>query len=107
MDRWGTQPVWELLGYQSEADYEVLANATDCHLCGKPLPEFHRYRVTPPLEPPPGGWVNKWRQHAAETEHRTGEADLCVCGRCKAVIDLGGWPVRQTAAQLLQGRLFD
>lgn len=105
--QWAQEPVWKLLGYQSEADYDVLAKATDCGLCGKPLPKFHRYRITPPLEAPAGGWMNKWREREAETEHRTGEADVCVCSTCKSLTDLGQWPVRQTAAELLQGRLFD
>lgn len=105
--QWASEPVWALLGYQSEADYEVLAKAVDCGLCGRPLPQFHRYRVTPPLEAPDGGWLNRWRANAAEVEHRSGEADLCICGRCKTLTDWGQWPIRQNPSELLQGRLFD
>lgn len=99
-------PAWAQLGYQSEADYNLLANAADCDCCGRPLPPFDRWRVQPPLTPPPGGFTNRWRQAQAERDHAEGETDICVCGTCKRVLDLGQWPTRQTSAEVLQGRLF-
>lgn len=100
-------PLWAQLGYASEADYNALANAVDCHTCGLPLPKFDRWRIVPPLEAPPGGWLNRWRQQQAEDSHRTGESDLMVCGKCKRILDLGGYPVRQDSAEVLQQHLFD
>lgn len=104
--QWADKPVWALLGYASEADYDVLAAAVDCHGCGRPLPRFHRYRVRQPFDDNPGAYLNKYRRDRAWAEWNTGEHDLCVCSACKALVDMGGALVRQETSEILQGRLF-